>query len=129
MTNREFEVKNIEELEDLFEDAPLLPEKSYEESFYGTFEDLKGMPVYVSNFEPYSVLAKECGMTSFSLKQSTQTKRIYAWNVNHGGHYPVLELRPVRIEHVKNIELMRQYHENHAYDLGMKIVREIAYEI
>ena len=87
------------------------------------------MTEYELDYPPFTELALECGMSSFSLKRSSKTGRIYAWNTNLGGHAPRLELRPVKLQHVMDIPLMKKYHENWAYELGCNIDIDATYEI
>lgn len=101
----------------------------YSQSRYGTLVNLRDMPEYELSFSPFTEIARKCGMTSFSLKRSSKTGRIYVWNLNLGGHAPKLELRPITLEHLMDEYLMIKYHENGAYELGCNISIESNYEI
>lgn len=103
--------------------------EDYAKSRYGTSKDLSDMPEYYLEYFPYNELVFEPVVASFSLKRSIATGRLYVWNVNLGGHAPKLELRPVTLEHVMNIPLMKKYHENMAYELGRNITHDATYEI
>jgi len=131
MKQTPYKINNIEELSTLFpkSDRAALSEDAYKQSILGTLEHLNSMPVYELLFDPYLELAERCGMSSVSLKQSSQTERLYLWNVNHGGHYPRLEMRPVRLEHVLDLELMYQLHKDWAYELGVNINLHPSYDI
>ncbi|WP_024611612.1 hypothetical protein [Pseudoalteromonas sp. TB64] len=104
-------------------------EGDYTRSRYGTYQNFFDMPEYQLDYSPFIELALECGMSSFSLKRSSKTGRIYAWNTNIGAHGPKLELRPVKLQHVMNMPLMKKYHENWAYELGCNIDIDATYEI
>ena len=101
----------------------------YIKSRYGAYQNLQDMPEFELAYSPYIEIAKECGLGAISLKQSSETGRLYAWNTNVGGHVPKLELRPVTLAHVEDKELMKRYHENWAYELGCNIDLKATYEI
>lgn len=127
-----YKIESMEDLAGLFSKAGSeaeLPEDDYKKSIYGTLVHLKSMPVYELVFEPYLELAERCGMSSFNLKLSIETGRFYVWNVNLGGHCPKLEMRPVKLEHVVDLELMYEYHKEWAYELGVNINLNPTYEI
>ena len=51
------------------------------------------------------------------------------WNVNMGGHFPRLELRPVTYDQITDIDLMYKYHKDWAYELGLNMNQNAEYEI
>ncbi|WP_309382685.1 hypothetical protein [Cerasicoccus frondis] len=127
-----YRLMSLQMLKDLFHES--LPsyldfDGNYDKSFYGSLKNLMEMPEYELAFSPYVELAKSCGMTSMSLKRSLETGRLYLWNVNLGGHAPMLELRPVKLDHVLDLNLMKRLHENWARLLGCDIDDEPGYLI
>ncbi|WP_444930487.1 hypothetical protein ACJJIF_01480 [Microbulbifer sp. SSSA002] len=96
---------------------------------YGSGKHLKEMPEYELNFEPYIGLAKSCGMCSMSLNKSCETGRLYLWSVNLGGHAPRLELVPVSLSLVLDLDFMRRMHENHGHFLALKVDASANYKI
>ncbi|MFC3152907.1 hypothetical protein ACFOEK_17845 [Litoribrevibacter euphylliae] len=132
MKSKKHQINNLEMLEVLFRESEAAYvdfQGSYEKSIYGTHQHLSEMSVYELAFSPYIELAKECGMGSISLRRSNKTGRIYLWNVNLGGHAPKLELRPVSLERVLDLAVMKTLHDNWAYLLGCNIDLEPGYEI
>lgn len=127
-----YQVTSLAELVELFADSESAYDGfswDYAKSRYGSYQDLQEMPEYQLNFEPYIQIAEKCGMKSLSLKRSSTTGRFYAWNINLGGHTPRLELRPVTLNQVVDLALMKQYHENWACGLGCNIEINPACEI
>ncbi|MBB1280439.1 MULTISPECIES: hypothetical protein [Pseudoalteromonas] len=132
MTADRYKFSNSSELIKLFNDSESSYESfggDYSQSQYGTLANLRDMPEYELSFFPFTEIARKCGMKSFSLKRSSKTGRIYVWNVNLGGHAPKLELRPITLEHLMDVDLMIKYHENWAYELGCNISIDSNYEI
>lgn len=132
MERQQVFIESLIELEQLFvESASAYIDflGSFDKSVYGNLSLADTMTDYELCFEPYISLAKELGMTRFSLRQSTTTKRLYLWNFNIGGHGARFELRPVLLEHVLDIPLMRDLHQNHALLLGRNIDLDTHYEI
>lgn len=132
MKKNRYVISKHDELVLLFEESQSSYESfngDFSKSRYGTYLNLSDMPEYELDYSPFTDLAIECGMKSFSLKRSSKTGRIYAWNTNIGGHAPKLELRPVKLDHVMNMSLMKKYHENWAYELSCNIDLNATYEL
>lgn len=132
MKENRFIFSNHDELVLLFDESQPAYESfkgDYTKGRYGSYQNLLDMPEYQLDYSPFVELALECGMSSFSLKRSNKTGLIYAWNTNIGGHAPKLELRPVKLQHVMDMHLMKKYHENRAYELGCNIDIDATYEI
>lgn len=132
MKTETHQVDSIDQLETLFsssKDSTFLPDSAYQQSILGNQTHLTSMPIYILTFPPYPELAEQCGMTNFSVKRSPDTGRFYLWNVNLGGHYPRLELRPVKLDHLLDIDLMHRYHSNWGYELGLNVSKDFTYVI
>mgnify|MGYP006084343089 CR=1 FL=1 len=106
-----------------------LDDKHFNKTIYAKQNDFMSLIQYELNFEPYTSLAKTCGMSSINIKKSPDTNRFYFGNLNMAGHGPAFELRPIKLEHVQDLELIRVLFTNHAYELGRVIDRESIYKI
>ena len=95
----------------------------------GSLKHLMEMPEYELEFSPYIELAELCGLDSVSLKVSPETGRVYLWNVNLGGHMPRLELKPVSLDKVVDLEFMTRMHENHGYNISLEVDVTANYKI
>lgn len=120
---------SIEALQSLFSLSPALADEEYDKAFLGEQSFLKAFSRYALNFSPYQELAETCGMESFSLMQSNVTHRLYIWNVNLGGHYPRLEMRPVKYEHVVDLKRMAYFHQNWAERMSENLQPKPGYQV
>jgi hypothetical protein len=126
------EIKNEEELKMEFSKSSEnddLAQHHFNKTIYAQQKDFMALVNCELKFEPYISLAKQCGMSSMVIKKSSNTNRFYFGNLNIAGHGPAFELRPIKLQHVLDLSLIKTLFSNHAYELGRVIDRESNYKI
>ncbi len=91
-----------------------------------TYDDLIK---YRLNFEPYIQIAKVCSMLNIHIYRSRFTNRFYIGFFNTGGHAPRFEIRPLRLEDIKNYSYIQDMFSNHAQKLSWGIDINENYDI
>lgn len=128
--NSIIKLQNLQQVTALFDAiAPeaILPAEYYDKTRYIPWSAFDAMQVYALDFEPYLSIADRCNMTYFGINQSQ--RRLYLTYCNDAGHAPRWEARPITLAQLLDTELMEYLHQNHAYNLGLRISMDLHYDI
>lgn len=120
------ELISEEELNDLIIKFPctqVLDSQCYSKTRYIEQSEFDDLIKYILLFEPYLEIAKRCLMSAVPILRSKRTNRLYIGFVNLGGHRAMCEVRPIRIEEIKNIAYIGKMYSNNgqALDWGLDI--------
>ena len=120
----------MSELEELYSELTQdssLPKSCYETTVLISNVEFGELVYFQLAFEPFVSLAKHCGMTSFGIYGSKN--RLYLGHINTAGHGARFMIRPILLNQLLDVTLMKSLNEDYCQRLESGAVKELAFEI
>ena len=123
-------VSSISDLEKLYSELTQeskLPQSCYETTLLISNVEFGKLIYFQLASEPFIEVAKYCGMASFGIYGSE--KRFYLGHINVAGHGARFVIRPVLLDQLLDVVLMKSLNEDYCQRLESGAVKELAFEI